>query len=203
MPPTWGEDCGGPGTWPGDGVVAWSDAEARSFVEQARRAGTAIPPIGLAGGDLCRTLGGPAASPPMVGEQRACMRADIGSALVDGRLHWFVAHLVARRSWWRGRIVVIMNASWLGSWDVAPRAHPGDGRLEVVDADPPVWDRLRVWRRLPSGSHVPHPAISVRSVQAWQAELPRGTRIHLDGEDVGVARTLSVRIEPGAVDLFV
>ena len=70
-----------------------------------------------------------------------------------------VAHVVARRSWWRGRIVGGVQLR-------APRAlgcgaaWPPQRRLaEVVDVDPTMTLRQRVqaWRRLPSGTHVPHP----------------------------------------------
>ena len=74
-----------------------------------------------------------------------------------------VAHVVARRSWWRGRIVAVFNCEHLGRWDVAPRGHPNDGLAEVLDVDATMTlrQRLQAWRRLPSGTHVPHPAISV------------------------------------------
>jgi diacylglycerol kinase family enzyme len=127
--------------------------------------------------------------------------ADLGSVLVDGVQHWFVAHLVARRSWWRGRIVAAMNAEFLGGWDVAPRAHPGDGLLDVVDvaAAMPLGDRLRARRRLPSGGHVPHPAIAVSRRPAVQLDFDRTTPVWLDGERVGDARRLSIRVERDAL----
>ena len=55
----------------------------------------------------------------------------------DGRRLTAVAHVVARGGgpWWRGPIVAVMNADRLGRWDVAPRAHPNDGRLDVVEVD--------------------------------------------------------------------
>jgi diacylglycerol kinase family enzyme len=124
---------------------------------------------------------------------------DLGAVLVDGRLHWFVAHLVARRGWWRGRIVAAMNAQFLGDWNVAPKGHPNDGRLDLLDADLPVDERLQVRARLKAGTHLPHPRIEERRVEAVQLDLARPTPVHLDGELVGTARTLSIRIEPDAL----
>jgi hypothetical protein len=196
---------GAPGPLPAHGVVVRSDAEARQVVEEARRAGRPVPPLGLLGGDLCRTLGGGRAS----GEERlrsehaVTFPADLGAALVDGRLHWFVAHLVARRSWWRGRVVAAMNAEWRGDWDVAPRAHPDDGLLDVVDADLPQGDRWKARRRLRTGTHLPHPDIEVRRVRAWQADLEPPLDVWLDGVALGRARTLSVRVEPDVLTLVV
>ena len=120
---------------PPDGVVVRTDAEARAVVTAARRAGEPVPALGLLGGDLCRAVGG-TGDEARLREGGTVLPVDLGAVLVDGRLHWFVAHLVARRGWWRGRIVAAMNAQHVGAWDVAPRGHPNDGRLDVLDARP-------------------------------------------------------------------
>jgi hypothetical protein len=196
-----GEAWGELGGLPADGVVVRSDAEARAAVTAARRAGRPVPTFGLLGGDLCRTLGGRGDEARLRSGEATRVPADLGSVLVDGVQHWFVAHLVARRSWWRGRIVAAMNAEFLGGWDVAPRAHPGDGLLDVVDvaAAMPLGDRVRAHRRLPSGGHVPHPAIAVSRRPAVQLDFDRTTPVWLDGERVGDARRLSIRVERDAL----
>ena len=194
---TWGE-LGG---LPAGGVVVGFDADARRVVTAARRAGDAPPPLGLLGGDLCRTLGGRGDEARLRSDGGARLPVDLGSVLVDGVQHWFVAHLVARRSWWRGRIVAAMNAEFVGSWDVAPRAHPDDGLLEVLDVAPSMslTDRVTARRRLPAGGHLPHPAIAVSRRAAVQVDFARPTPVWLDGEPVGDARRLSVRVEPDAL----
>ena len=131
MPVRPGEAWGSDGVLPPDGVVVRTDAEARAVVEGARRDGREIPALGLLGGDLCRTLGG-TGDERRLREGGVLAEVDLGAVLVDGRLHWFVAHLVARRGWLRGPIVAVMNAQFLGEWDVAPRAHPGDGKLDLL-----------------------------------------------------------------------
>ena len=187
---------GAPGPLPPHGVAVRSDREAREIVTAARRAGEPIPPLGLLGGDLCRTLGGRGDEGRLRSEDAVSFPVDLGSVLVDGRLHWFVAHLVARRSWWFGRVVVAMNAQYLGTWDVAPKSHPNDGRLDLLDGDLPLGQRLQARGRLRSGSHVPHPGIEERRVTAVQIDLARPTAVELDGEPVGTARQLSIRVEP-------
>jgi hypothetical protein len=196
-----GETWGTTGGLPPGGVVVAGDAEARRVVEAARRAGEPVPPLGLLGGDLCRTLGGRGDRGRLAGPDAAVLPVDLGSVLLDGRQHWFVAHLVVRRSWWRGRIVAAMNAEFLGSWDVAPRGHPDDGVLDLLDvaAAMPLTDRLRARRRLPAGAHLPHPDIAVSRRAAAQYEFPRPEPVWLDGEPVGEARRLSVRVEPDAL----
>jgi hypothetical protein len=194
-----GEGWGEPGTLAEDGVVVRSDAEARRVVERARRAGERPPPLGLAGGDLCRTLGGRGDVARLRSGDAVRLPVDVGAVLLDGRLHWFVAHLVARRGWWRGRIVAAMNAQHLGDWDVAPRGHPNDGKLDVLDADLPLGDRWKARSRLRTGSHVPHPAIRERHVAAIQVDLEPGMRVWLDGEPLGPARSLAIRVEADAL----
>lgn len=203
MPIRKGEPWGRPGALPPDGVVVRSDAEARAIVTTARRAGSAVPPLGLLGGDLCRTLGGTGDEARIRSEAATTMPVDLGSVLVDGRLHWFVAHLVARRRWWAGRVVAAMNAQYLGAWDVAPRGHPNDGRLEVLDGALPLGQRLEARRRLLTGTHVPHPAIEQHRVAAHQVTFDRPTPIYLDGELLGEARNLSIRVEADALTCVV
>ncbi len=186
-----------------DGVLIRSDAEARSVVEAARRAGENPPELGLLGGDLCRTVGGRGDETRLRGAEAMRLPVDLGSVLVDGRLHWFCAHLVARRSWWRGRVVGVMNAQWLGRWDVAPRSHPNDGLLDVFDADLSLDDRIKARRRLLTGTHVPHPAIGQRRVAALQLEFDRPTPVWLDGQRIGAAKTLSIRLQPDALTCVV
>jgi YegS C-terminal NAD kinase beta sandwich-like domain len=196
-----GESWGEPGTLAEDGVVVRSDAEARRVVERARRAEERPPQLGLAGGDLCRTLGGRGDVARLRSGDAVCVPVDLGMVLVDGRLHWFVAHLVARRSWWRGPLLAAMNAEFLGDWDVAPRAHPNDGLLDMVavGAEMTLTDRIRARRRLAVGGHVPHPAIEQSRRPAFQMEFDQPTGVWLDGERIGTASNLSVRIEPDAL----
>jgi hypothetical protein len=188
---------------PVDLVAVRSDAEAREVVTAARRAREPIPPLHLLGGDLCRTLGGPGDETRPPGAPVMVLPVDLGSVLVDGRLHWFVAHLIARRRCWRGRVVAAMNAQFLGRWDVAPRGHPNDGRLEVLDADLPVRERFQAWSRLPTGTHLPHPRISTRHLSAVQIEFATATPVFLDGVAIGPARSLAIRVEPDALTCIV
>ena len=203
MPIGRGEDWGRAAALPANGVIVSTDAEANAVVTEARRTGSPIPPLGLAGGDLSRSLGGRGDVDRLRSDHATELRCDLGSALLDGRLVWFVSHLVLRRSWWQGPVVAAMNGGHLGRWDVAPRAHPGDGRLDVIEADLGWSDRLKAWRRLPAGLHVPHPAIRERQVTAAQFEFPRAAEAMVDGVPVGSVEQVSVRVEPDALLIFV
>lgn len=193
-----GKPWGEPGALPADAVIVRSDAEAREVVERARRAGEPVPTLGLLGGDLCRTVGGAGDETRLRSDEAIKLPIDLGAVLIDGQLHWFVAHLVARKRWWRGRVYAAMNAEYLGRWDVAPRGHPNDGLLDTFDVTMSVGERFKARSRLAMGTHVPHPDIKERRVAAVQVDVG-GLDVWLDGEPVGTAHSLSIRVEPDAI----
>lgn len=196
---------GAPGPLPEGSVLVDSDVEASTLVEECRRARQDVPTIGLLGGDLCRTLGGRGDRARMEGGAASLATVDVGEVLLDGRVRFFVAHAVVRGpSWWRGPIVAAMNAQFLGRWDVAPRSHPGDGLLDVVEVDASmgVGDRWKAWRRLPTGTHLPHPAVATRRVAALQLDVS-GLRVELDGVRQPPADALSIRLRPDALQVAV
>jgi diacylglycerol kinase family enzyme len=197
-----GRDWGGLGPLPENGVVVATDAELRGLVSEIRRDGAELPPVGLLGGDLCRTLGGRGDSARLRSTEATRVTVDIGSVLMDGRLHWFCAHLVAG-TWLWGRVWVAAIAAHHGRWNLAPRAHPGDGLLDVLDATLGIPDRFLAKRRLSAGCHVPHPGIGYRRTAAHQVDFLRPTGIRLDHEKVGFARRVSVRVEAAALRVVV
>ena len=197
-----GKAWGAPGALPADGVVVRSDAEARAVLEEARRAGRPYPALGLLGGDLCRTLGGPGDEGRLRSERAVTFPVDVGEALVDGVLHLFVAHLVAHDRLWRD-VFVAMNAQWLGRWNLGPRAHPDDARLDTYRATLTLGDLPKVRARLHHGAHLPHPRIKERRAGAVQVDLERALPVEVDGVAVGRGRRLSVRVEPDALTVVV
>jgi hypothetical protein len=197
-----GEPWGAPGPLPEDGVVVRSDAEARTVLEDARREGRPYPTLGLLGGDLARTLAAPGDEGRLRSAAAMTFPIDLGQVLIDGRLHLFVAHCVARNRWWT-RACVAMNAQWLGDWNLGPKGHPNDGLLDTSDASLRFGDLLQVRSRLATGTHLPHPRIEARRVAAVAFELRSPLPVWLDGERVGEGRTLSVRLEPDALRVVV
>ena len=178
-----------------DGIRCGSDDEARRVLEAARAAGRPFPPIGLIAGDMARTLGGR-------GALDVAFPVDLGQVLVDGRLHLFVASCVVRNRWWT-RAVAVGNAQWLGEWNLWPRGHPNDGRLDLLDARLPLGDLRKVRARLPTGSHLPHPGLAVRRVRAETLQLDRPLEVWLDGQRIGTGRTFAFRCVPDALRVVV
>lgn len=199
MPVGKGQSWGEAGEVPEDLVEARSDAEAAAVLERARHDRLPYPPLGLLGGDLARTLGGGGGGGGLSGVR---CPVDLGVALLDGRIHLFVAHLVARTHLWT-RAFVAMNAQWVRDWDLGPRAHPGDGLLDTYDVRLKASQLAAVRARVRHGSHLPHPGIREKRSAAVQVELDRPLPVWLDGVRAGRARQISVRLEPDALVVYV
>lgn len=161
-------------------------------------------PVAVSSGDVWRTLG----NPTLAG--RTTLN-ELPIDLIEYRLGeqpapaHACAHLVVRSPWrrggWlRGPILLVMNCEFRGDWDVAPRGHPNDGRVETFQAEASfgVRDRLAARRRLRTATHVPHPAIATRSIRNGTWTFPAPMVVVADGHTVGQARTLSLAVVPDA-----
>ena len=80
------------------------------------------------------------------------------------------------------------------------QVEPDDGKFEVVLVERSA--RLSVAIQLPklrSGRPVPHDMLSIHQAAAAQIDWPDGTAIVGDGEDLGEATAIEVRLLPGAL----
>lgn len=200
-----GQDWGRPGRAPAD--LEWFDDDA-SVAEAYTRGRREV---GVRAGDMARTLGVDSARDTAVAFPVDLLEV---SSSVAGVRHAF-AHVIVRSrrgGWWRGPILAVMNAQYLGRWDVAPRGHPNDGRAESlgVDGSMSFRQRLLAARRLPTGSHLPHPEIRVRSVAEETFVVDRRSRLDLDGREWAVDDPIerpevrvTVRVVPDALVVWI
>ena len=202
-----GQPWGSAAPLPQGAQIVSSSSELRAAVT-AQRDGTGRPgPIGVIGGDLWRVVGEPSGGSRRLGSDQAhTAPIDLIGVRADGRRLWACVGVIARNSWWHGPIVAVMNAELVGSWRVAPAAHPNDGRLHVLETglEGPslsLRERLAARGRLRTGSHVPHPAISVRRVGDATFRFKRPMALWLDGERVGTCRELAVTAVPDAAEI--
>lgn len=164
-------------------------------------------PVAVAGGDLHRTLGG---RDPRATDQLLELPIDLlDVALDDGRSRAACAHVLVqsppiRGGWWRGDVVMVMNAEFVGTWHIVARGHPNDGRAESCawGADFGVRQRWNARKRLPGHQHVPHPQIETRSFKERTWEFERPMQVRIDGVAAGTARRIAVRVEPDAAIVY-
>ncbi|NNH24718.1 hypothetical protein HLB09_16815, partial [Pseudokineococcus marinus] len=81
----------------------------------------------------------------------------------------------------RDALLVAManTSSFGGGMRIAPDADAGDGHLDLVVVDPlPAWEIARVFPRVFSGTHVDHPAVSVRRARSVEVAVVEEDRGH-------------------------
>jgi diacylglycerol kinase family enzyme len=186
---------------PTDLLVAPTDRAAREFVVRQRERGTTVRPVGLGGGDLARTMGGGHDRFPGIVTRAS---VDLLRVQAGDRVTWAIAHVVARRSWHRGEVVFAMNAQFFGAYDIAPRSHPNDGKVDILHVAAEMSWRARraAARRARTGTHVPHPQLSTRQLSDYSAEFARPLVIWVDGQRWGKAPGVRITVEPDALTVY-
>ncbi|MCH1489374.1 MAG: hypothetical protein L7T83_03040 [Ilumatobacteraceae bacterium] len=106
---------------------------------------------------------------------------------------------------WRGRIVVATNCGEYAGVTPCPRAHPNDGMFDVleVDASMTLLQRRLAWKKAKSGSHLPHPSLSVRSGDKFCLIVEPNERIIVDGVDFKFAGEVELRAVADAGEIFI
>jgi hypothetical protein len=186
-------------------VSAIDTLEVRDDAELAAAlSGSESRPLLVRGGDLHRSLGAPHGA-----AATTRLPIDVIDVTADDRKLTAVAHVVARRrgriGWWRGPFIAVMNVDHRGRWDVAPRAHPNDGWLDVVEVDEAMsWrSRWQAWRRLPTGTHLPHPDIETRRTRTETFAFDQSLGLWVDGVERGKVRSLTVAVRPDGAVVYV
>ncbi len=182
------------------------EAPDDAAVTAALTDGTGLP-VAVAGGDLHRTIG---ARDPRGAAQLLELPIDLLQVTLDDQparyacAHVLVQSPLSRGGWWRGDVVMVMNAEFVGEWHVVARGHPNDGRAEVCSwgADFGFRPRWAARRRLPRNEHVPHPRIVTGSIRTQVWEFGQPMRVSVDGADAGRARRIAVVVEPDAAIVY-
>lgn len=191
-----GRDWGTPETVPSDLVVCTSDAEAA----------ISPVPVGLSGGDLHRSLGTPTVPGP--GQTSTVVRVDRMRCEIDtdhGPVSVMaVSHVLVGRFVGAGRFTGCVNAGFVGEKNLTPRSHPGDGRVEVVTVDPEMSlrQRLVAVRRARTGTHVPHPMVSITAAQEWETTRRGREVLIVDGRRIRRWSRVRVTVEPGSLSVY-
>ena len=182
----WGHD----GTVPDDSVVVDRDSALAS---------TRAACVLLAGGDLHEALG----RPPVRSTGERCTLLPVDALVCtivrpDGTSDRRLAASTVETGGWmrpRARHICVTNAGMVRGRNLAPRAHPNDGRFDVVELSSTMALRQRIIarRRARTGTHVPHPDISVHQTTTFALTRSGRERLLLDGQPTG--EWVEVRIE--------
>ena len=164
--------------------------------------------LSIVNSGLARTLGIKTAS--ICNDQMLCTKFDVieanftpaGSFEVTRRC--FIGHAFIYQNWIFGRTIAILNSSFVGNRDWAPKAHPNDGRFDVVELDSSmkIRQRLTAFRLMKSGSHLPHPKIRYTQVPEFEFSAQRSAFLSIEGIRIGAIRHCAFKVLPDAVNLY-
>ncbi|HEY0519437.1 MAG TPA: hypothetical protein VGC84_08075 [Ilumatobacteraceae bacterium] len=197
-----GDAWGEPAACPSNVRVVATDRELRDWVVWHRTRNMPVQDIGVSGGDLARTCGGATGAQPVSAKVTLdAMRVELD----DHEPTWGVAHVVVRRAWLSDEVVMAMNAQFYGHYDIAPRSHPNDGKVDVLHVDRAMgWrERLHARSRARVGMHLPHHFLAMRSVADLEIEFDTSMVVWIDGSRCGTARRVCVTVEPDAFSAYV
>jgi hypothetical protein len=216
-----GQPWGRPPTGPPELELAGDDADLAESVAHNPGALTRFRPSPES--DIARALG---LSPDAAGTTEVALDAlalnDLGdrvgttavNAVVVGRppdrLRWTTPNAsitvaIDGRSWFAGRVttVVVASGQFLRGADLVPRGHPGDGWAEVQVYALARNERRPMRRRLPTGTHLPHPSIHTSRARHIEIEIARALPLEVDGREQERTRRLSVTLVPEAIRILV
>jgi hypothetical protein len=99
--------------------------------------------------------------------------------------------------------VVVANGPFLAGARASLRAHPGDGRLDVLVLALARAQRRELRRRLATASHLPHPDLVAATGRRVVVESDRALPLTIDGRVAGMATRLEVAVEPAFAKVLV
>ena len=156
--------------------------------------------IFLTGGDIARSLGNPVV--PLIGS--ACTEVTIDAMQCDittgnsQSTRVIAASSIVVGNFWKGRYLIVSNAGWLGDSNVAPRAHPNDGKVEMltIASHMSLRQRFLARRKMHTGTHLPHPDLSSSQRATLTIDRHNGELLVIDGKNAGDWTSISIAVQP-------
>ena len=157
---------------------------------------------------LSRTLGIKKA--PLRTDQMLCTKFDVIEAnytpvdSADATRRCFIGRTFIYQNLIFGQTIAILNTSFVGKRDWAPKAHPNDGKFDVIELDNSmsIRQRLTAFRLMKSGSHLPHPKIRYTQVPEFVFSGERSASMSIEGVRIGAIRHCVFKVLPDAVNLY-
>jgi len=165
----------------------------------------------LTGGSLFETLGRPNA--PVVGGVAHCLPCDtISVSIVESGTQIKVTavnDVAIRNSWlrggWlRGPVLLVTNTGMRRGRQIATRAHPNDGHLDVVSVTTMnMRQRIIGWSKAKSGNHVPHPKILISRTTHLDLAVSAKQLIVIDGRRHNHVSRVTLSIAPDTAHVLI
>jgi hypothetical protein len=170
----------------------------------ARAVGDGTRHAALRGGDLLRALGLGDATPPRAGEPALFLPCDALCVRLDDAPAITAVSTVVVGGSLRARLIAT-SGGFVGRANVAPRAHPNDGVVDVLVVSPamPLRQWLAARQRMRLGDHLPHPHLEMRRAAAHDVSFDSAQFVRIDGTKHGRARRVRIEVSPDAFVLCV
>ncbi len=202
-----GEDWGQRILRPDDLLVFDNDVQANVYLTKQFRYSLPVQSIAILKSNVARSLG--LNGSDTNGEKMLKTSFDVLEVEIcggDGKVssECFLGNAVIRNSWRRGTIIGVFNTAFIAGRDWAPRAHPNDGKLDVLLLDEAMGlrQRLTAYRLSRSGSHLPHPHFKYLQNQSYVASDLEGAKLTVDSVEFGKVESCSFRVIPDAVSIY-
>ncbi len=198
----WGRDI----LKPEDLVICQDDAAASKSLTLLISESKHLPNIAIKSSKLARALGTNGAqleSKSMRALPFDLIKIDFTNSSNEKVMVIAIGYALLRKSWWRGEITAVLNTSFIGDWDCAPRSHPNDGKFDVVNVGSQMrpMQRLIASRRLRLGTHLPHPQISTHQATSLELSSNALPNLFVDGQRFAKVSQISFTLLPDAVTL--
>ena len=202
-----GEDWGQRVPRPADLLVLNNDVQANQFLTKQLQGSLPTQSIAILKSNIARSLG--LNGSDLNVEKMLKTRFDaIEIEFSDGddkiSHQCFLGNAVIRRSWLRGAMTGVFNTSFIAGRDWAPRAHPNDGKLDVLLLDDAMSLRQRItaYRLSRSGSHLPHPQLKYLQSQSYVVSDLDAAKLTVDSVEFGEVKYCSFRLVPDAISIY-
>ena len=143
-------------------------------------------------------------------EQMLCTKFDVieanytsaNSETVTRRC--FIGNAFIYKNWLFGTTIAVLNSSFVGNRDWAPKAHPNDGKFDVVELETSMnlRQRLTAFRLMKSGSHLPHPKIRYTQATEYVFSDEKPLSMSIEGVRLGAVTNCVFKVLPDAVNLY-
>lgn len=191
---------------PTDLVVCQDDADASRLLTGLVGERKHLPMVAIKSSKLARALGTNGAqleSKSMQALQFDLIKIDFTNSSNEKVMVIAIGYALLRNSWWRGEITAVLNTSFIGDWDCAPKSHPNDGKFDVVNVSSQMRpsQRLIASRRVRLGTHLPHPQISTHQATGLEISTRALPNLFVDGQRFSKVSQINFTLLPDAVTL--